>query len=169
MCLAKSKDIWQEYPRKAAKKARRMEKRTILIVGDEDHILLHKRPAKGLLASMYELINCEGELTEKEAVDVIRSLGLSPLRIQKTLPAKHIFSHIEWQMSGYRIMVEPLDYYNLNDKPDGDTDCNLDKKSDDYYWVTKEKTEKEYAIPSAFLAFTQYFDMKPGMGKKISG
>lgn len=186
MCLAKSKDIWQEYPRKAAKKARRMEKRTILIVGDEDHILLHKRPAKGLLASMYELINCEGELTEKEAVDVIRSLGLSPLRIQKTLPAKHIFSHIEWQMSGYRIMVEPLDYYNMNDKPDRDTDCNLDKKSDknmiynpdqqsdekqsdDYYWVTKEKTEKEYAIPSAFSAFTQYFDMKPGMGKKISG
>ena len=39
MCLAKSKDIWQEYPRKAAKKARRMEKRTILIVGDEDHAL----------------------------------------------------------------------------------------------------------------------------------
>ena len=112
---------------------------------------------------------------------MIRSLGLSPLRIQKTLPAKHIFSHIEWQMSGYRIMVEPLDYYNMNDKPDRDTDCNLDKKSDkniiynpdqqsdDYYWVTKEKTEKEYAIPSAFSAFTQYFDMKPGMGKKISG
>ena len=78
-------------------------------------------------------------------------------------------------------MVEPLDYYNMNDKPDRDTDCNLDKKSDkniiynpdqqsdDYYWVTKEKTEKEYAIPSAFSAFTQYFDMKPGMGKKISG
>ena len=47
------------------------------------------------------------------------------------------------------------------------TENENDKWSEDYFWVTKEKTEKDYAIPSAFSAFTEYFDMKPGIGKKI--
>ena len=31
----------------------------------------------------------------------------------------------------------------------------------------ERKNGKNYAIPSAFSAFTEYFDMKPGIGKKI--
>ncbi len=211
MCQAHQKKIWQEYPKKAAKKSRRIEKKTVLIVGDGEHILLHKRPAKGLLAAMYELPNYEGELSEKEAVSAVRALGMAPLRIQKTRKAKHIFSHIEWEMSGYRLLVEPVEYWkdnteddinsrngqyengrnennsrngrnennpngqqqnsqNENDGPDGQNQ-NIgnenDRWSEDYFWVTKEKTEKDYAIPSAFSAFTGYFDMKPGIGKKI--
>ena len=211
MCQAHQKEVWQEYPKKAAKKSRRIEKKTVLIIGDGEHILLHKRPAKGLLAAMYELPNYEGELSEKEAVSVVRALGMAPLRIQKTRKAKHIFSHIEWEMSGYRLLVEPVEYWkdnteddinsrngryengrnennsrngrnennpngqqqnsqNENDGPDGQNQ-NIgnenDRWSEDYFWVTKEKTEKDYAIPSAFSAFTEYFDMKPGIGKKI--
>ncbi len=181
MCQAHQKKVWQEYPKKAAKKSRRIEKKTVLIVGDGEHILLHKRPAKGLLAAMYELPNYEGELSEKEAVSAVRALGMAPLRIQKTRKAKHIFSHIEWEMSGYRLLVEPVEYWkdnteddinsrNENDGPDGQNQ-NIgnenDEWSEDYFWITKEKTEKDYAIPSAFSAFTEYFDMKPGIGKKI--
>ena len=198
MCQAHQKDVWQEYPKKAAKKSRRIEKKTVLIIGDGEHILLHKRPAKGLLAAMYELPNYEGELSEKEAVSAVRALGMAPLRIQKTRKAKHIFSHIEWEMSGYRLLVEPLEYKKDNTEDDNNSrngqnensrnennsrnrqnensrnDNNSrrgqnenDKWSEDYFWVTKEKTEKDYAIPSAFSAFTEYFDMKPGIGKKI--
>ena len=211
MCQAHQKKVWQEYPKKAARKSRRIEKKTVLIIGDGEHILLHKRPAKGLLAAMYELPNYEGELSEKEAVSVVRALGMAPLRIQKTRKAKHIFSHIEWEMSGYRLLVEPVEYWkdnteddnnsrnghyengrnennsrngrnennpngqqqnsqNENDGPDGQNQ-NIgnenDRWSEDYFCVTKEKTEKDYAIPSAFSAFTEYFDMKPGIGKKI--
>lgn len=175
ICQAHQKDVWQEYPKKAAKKSRRIEKKTVLIIGDGEHILLHKRPRKGLLAAMYELPNYEGELSEKEAVSAVRALGMAPLRIQKTRKAKHIFSHIEWEMSGYRLLVEPLEYRKDNTEDDNNNrngqnqnagDEN-DKWSEGYFWVTKEKTEKDYAIPSAFSAFTEYFDMKPGIGKKI--
>lgn len=198
MCQAHQKEVWQEYPKKAAKKSRRIEKKTVLIIGDGEHILLHKRPAKGLLAAMYELPNYEGELSEKEAISAVRALGMAPLRIQKTRKAKHIFSHIEWDMSGYRLLVEPVEYLrdnteddnnsrngqnennrNGNNSRDGqnennsrngqnqDTGNENDRWSEGYFWVTKEKTEKDYAIPSAFSAFTEYFDMKPGIGKKI--
>lgn len=154
MCLAYQKDLWKEYPKKAPKKSRRIENRTVLIIGDGEKLVLHKRANMGLLAGMYELPNYEAILSEKEAVQAVRDLGLSPLRIQKTEPAKHIFSHIEWHMSGYRILVEPMDFSGT-------------KLPDQYYLVSKEKTEKDYAIPSAFSAFTSYLDIQQGIGKKI--
>ena len=53
----------------------------------------------------------------------------------KKLPAaKHIFSHIEWQMIGYDIRVDELEKTN-------------NKK---YLFIHPEEIQKEYPIPSAF-------------------
>lgn len=157
-CLACQKHVWQEYPKKAAKKARKIEERTVLVIGDGEQLLLHKREAKGLLAGMYELPNFIGKLSETDVVKEVRQLGLAPLRIKKLTEAKHIFSHIEWHMTGYRILVEPLEF-----------DIKKDSSilENNYFLTTKEKVEKDYAIPSAFSAYTSDLDIQLGMGMAI--
>ena len=164
MCRAREKGCWQEYPKKASKKPRKIEKRTVFIIGDSEKLLLHKRPGKGLLAGLYELPSIEGHVGEKSIIDYVRSLGFSPLRIQKLTDAKHIFSHIEWHMWGYRILTEPVDYVAISN---GKKAIDVTKSDDSYMLVTKEETEATYPIPSAFAAYTEYLDIHPGIGKRV--
>ncbi|MEI3138958.1 MAG: hypothetical protein V8T31_05035 [Lachnospiraceae bacterium] len=54
-------------PVKKAKKPRRIEEKTVMIIRDGEHLAIHKRPPKGL-SGLYELPNTEGHLTQDEAV-----------------------------------------------------------------------------------------------------
>lgn len=157
LCPAHLQDKWQNYPKKAQKKERKIEQKTVLIIGDGRRLLLHKRPSKGLLAGMYELPGTDGWLEEEKIIARVRELGLSPLRIQRIGETKHIFTHKEWHMRGYRILTEPIDFRT------GKETC-LPK---DYVLATREETELAYPIPSAFAAFTEYLDIRPGIGKAV--
>mgnify|MGYP002236106230 CR=1 FL=1 len=88
------------------------KKMTVLILRDEDKIAICKRPAKGLLAGLYELPNIEEHLNKKEITQYCKEIGLMPIHIKKLPAAKHIFSHIEWQMIGYDIRVDELEKTN---------------------------------------------------------
>lgn len=157
MCLACKENCWQDYPKKSAKKLRKIEEKTVLMIGDGERILLHKRHSRGLLAGMYELPSMDGYADEADVVAEARRLGFSPLRIQQRGEAKHIFTHKEWHMKGYGILVEPVDFI-----PEV-----FGGPGKDYVMVSPEETKQDYPIPSAFSAFTKYLDIKPGMGKKI--
>lgn len=139
-CRAKAHGREMELPVKKKAKARRIEKRTVLILKDGDTIAIQKRPAKGLLASLYEYPNVEGHLTRKEVVAYCKSIGLSPLRVQKLETAKHIFSHIEWHMIGYEVRVDELE-----------KSCN--KKM---IFAKPQEVEDIYPLPSAFEAYKKY-------------
>ena len=93
-CMAREKGIVDELPKKKAKKERRLEQKTVLVLREGDRVGIRKRSAKGLLAGMYELPNLEGFLGENEGLEWIRKQGLSPLRILPLAGAKHIFSHV---------------------------------------------------------------------------
>lgn len=157
ICLANQKGNWQDYPKKAQKKARKIEKKTVMIIGDGQRLLLHKRPSKGLLAGMYELPCKDGWSDDERIVASVREMGFVPLRLQLLGEAKHIFTHKEWHMKGYRILTEPFDF-----RPGEEV-----SPPKDYVLVTKEETELLYPIPSAFAAFTKYLDIRPGIGKAV--
>lgn len=70
---------------------------------------IRKRPDTGLLAGLYEFPNVEGHLKQKEVIEYAKSLGLTPVRVKKLPDAKHIFSHVEWQMKGYEVIVDELE------------------------------------------------------------
>ena len=133
-CQARIQGKIQELPVKEKAKARRIEKKTVFILRDEDKIAICKRPAKGLLAGLYELPNIEEHLNKKEITQYCKEIGLMPIHIKKLPTAKHIFSHIEWQMIGYDIRVDELEKTN-------------NKK---YLFIHPEEIQKEYPIPSAF-------------------
>ncbi len=137
LCLAREKGIQTRLPVKAKAKARRIEKRTVLIFRDARGVAIRKRPSRGLLAGLYELPNVEGHLTGRQAADYGKSIGLMPVRVRKLEDAKHIFSHVEWHMIGYEMLVDELE-----------KSCGAEM-----IFAKKEELETVYSIPSAFESY----------------
>lgn len=107
-CIAHRLGQEGDFPVREEKKPRRVEKRTVFLLRRGEEIALRKRPARGLLAGLYELPNTEGTLTETEALQYLSRLGIAPLRLRQLPPARHIFTHKEWDMSGYEVFIDEL-------------------------------------------------------------
>ena len=152
-CLARKEGKTMEFPVKSKAKERRIENRTVLVIRDADRVAIRKRPKKGLLAGLYELPNIEGAHTQEEIVEYVKKLKLSPIRIQKLESAKHIFSHIEWRMQGYAVLVEEAGFEEGENR-----DENL-------IFVDAQSSQEKYAIPSAFAAYAKYMNIKLGNEK----
>ena len=126
-----------ELPHKAAPKARRIEPVTVVLAEDaEECFLLQQRPPKGLLAGLWQPLLWEGEaLSAEEVCARLEALGLACEGIEPLPAAKHIFSHIEWRMSGYSVCVGSAE------APAG---C---------VWASREQLQNEYTLPGAFKAY----------------
>ena len=105
-CQAHQERAELSYPVRAAKKPRQIVAMTAFVIHHSGEILLRKRPAKGLLAGLYEFPWAEGHLAPKEAIQAAEALGVQVLRIQKRPPAVHIFTHKEWHLWVYEIRAD---------------------------------------------------------------
>lgn len=159
LCQARIQDRIAEFPRKTPKKARKIEKKTVLVILDEHYVALHKREDRGLLAGMYEFPMLDGHLSEEKVLAFLRQAGMSPLRIQKLEPSKHIFTHKEWHMVGYQVRVDELvkgDFAGAGREQE-------EERSTDYIFIDPAETKSRYPIPSAFAAYADHMDMKRGV------
>lgn len=134
ICLAGKHHTYGEIPVKTPKKKRRIEQKTVLLLEHGDHIAIIKRPESGLLASLYEFPNCEGWL---EGGQLAEEFGLETETVIKIEPlekAVHVFSHVEWHMTGYRV--------------------TLGKELPEMYLeVEKTSIREKYPLPNAFGAY----------------
>lgn len=160
-CRGYAAGVQEELPVKAPKKARRVEERTVIILryagkeavddlmpessdGKDDRrgkslwIALRKRPDTGLLAGLYELPAMDGHLTQEQVQSVLGEQGLQVHSLQPTEKARHIFSHVEWDMTGYVVELDIL------------------PESADYLFVERQCLKEEYALPTAFKAFRKW-------------
>lgn len=137
MCRARMEGRIEELPVKTRAKERRIEKRTILVFRDGEKTAICKRPDKGLLAGMYELPNYPGHMSRKEVAAYSKEIGLMPVRIKKLPEAKHIFSHVEWHMTGYEVRVDELE--KTNEKG--------------FLFIHPEEIQERYPIPAAFGSY----------------
>ncbi len=160
LCQARLQDRIAEYPKKAPKKARKTEKKTVLVILDEQYVALHKRAARGLLAGMYEFPMLEGHLSEDEVLSYLRQSGMSPLRIQRLEPSKHIFTHKEWHMIGYQVRVDEL---MKADMAGAGKAAQEEENGQAYIFIDPRETKSRYPIPSAFAAYADYMEMKRGV------
>ena len=151
LCQAHHMGKTAEFPKKKAKKARKIEEKTVLVIQDEDRAAFRRRPEKGLLAGMYEFPVLEGRLTEDKVLEILGQMGLKVLRIRPIGEAKHIFSHKEWHMVGYAIKVDELE---RPEKPEF---------QQDWIFVDKNEVRENYPVPSAYAAYTEYLDIKLGV------
>lgn len=135
LCRAKAAGTQMQLPVKKAAKARRTQSITVLLIQSPQGFLVQQRPQKGLLAGLWQPALFEQPLTRQQAEQKLKEQGISAQLGQPIPPAKHIFSHIEWQMSGWygRADAQPL--------PQG------------YAWATPQQLNQEYTLPNAFKAY----------------
>ena len=125
-------------PLRAAKKARRVENRTVLVVRCGQLVGLRQRPKKGLLAGLWELPSLDGHLSPDELRAALTEMDWSVRKLLSLRPAKHIFTHVEWHMNG--VYVE------------------LDAPAPALTFVTPAELRDAYALPSAFRSFVSVLE-----------
>lgn len=125
-----------QYPIRSPKKSRRIEEKTVFIFCCEGKYAIRKRPEKGLLAGMWEFCCIDGKLDLMERERFLRKEGVGLVSLYSCGEARHIFTHVEWHMSGY--CVECLN------------------QTERYTWVPPEEIISSYAIPTAFRSFLQW-------------
>lgn len=106
ICYAYQNDCQESLPVKTAKKARRIEKKSILVfVNENEEFLIQKRPEKGLLSGLWEFPSLEGTLSERVLRSCMKESGIAVQKISKIEASKHIFTHVEWHMQGFLVQV----------------------------------------------------------------
>lgn len=148
LCGALKEDKISQLPVKAKKAKRRIEEKTVFLLQTDKKVALHKRDNKGLLAGLYEFPNAAGHLTQEEALKWVKEQGLEPIYIEPLEDARHIFSHVEWHMKAYGVL--------LSDWKEPAAERNS------YLFIEPEETKTKYPIPAAFLAYTRYMKMELG-------
>ena len=133
LCLGRARGTAQALPVKAPKKPRRVEEKTVFLLLREGEIALRKRPEAGLLAGLWEFPNVEGTLDEAAAGEALRAWGLEPRTWKSRLTARHIFSHVEWRMTGYTLTV-------------------TGQGPPSFFWTD---TLDRHAVPSAFARYSE--------------
>ncbi len=135
LCLTSRQGLWEQIPVKTPKKPRKIEERTILIVEEDGCVAIQKRPDKGLLASLYEFPSFPGRLSARETEETLNGLlGTEGAEAEPMGEAKHIFSHVEWHMTGYRIRLKETKL--------------------PWMLVRPEELKRQYPIPNAFITYT---------------
>ncbi len=161
VCRARAEGKQEELPHREKKKARRVEEKTILLIRDGGHTLVHRRPPTGLLAGLYEFPSCEGHICESEVLARVRALGLEPLRMSPLCDAKHIFTHIEWRMKGWVITVAdaalpantPLAQDPCEAEKTGAPSALGPRDGGAYIFADNTALKDTYAVPSAYGAY----------------
>ncbi|MBR2446551.1 MAG: A/G-specific adenine glycosylase [Clostridia bacterium] len=108
-CKALSEGMVDELPVRSKAKARKRIDMTVLLIHDGKHVLLHKRPDTGLLAGMYEFYQTEGVMDAAMAAQHAGEMGFEVQEVSEQIAAKHIFTHLEWHMTGYAVRVASVD------------------------------------------------------------
>lgn len=128
-CISYEKGLTNEIPVRVKKIKRKKEKRLVFILQYQDRIAIRKRDEKGLLAGMYEFPNVL-ENKNRDIGKILKGWNLQAIKVENIGEAKHVFSHIEWEMIGWSIEVQ--------------------EKNEEFLWVKKEDIFEKYAIPEAF-------------------
>ena len=157
-CRAFAAGTALSLPVKAAKKPRRIEERTILILRDADRFFFRKRPSRGLLAGLYEFPGFPGSLTSEEALEAARSLGADPVRIAPLPEGKHIFTHVEWHMTAYEVLVSAFPPAGAPAPGDGAAAGQGENKNGTLS-LTREEL-RSFAVPSAFRTWTDWYALR---------
>ena len=167
LCRAFKEEKQDLIPVKPAKKERRIEERAVLLIQCGEHFVLHKRAKKGLLAGLWELPNFLTEVEKQEESlhpseqiskkieTLFQEKGVT-VHCQSLKKAKHIFSHIEWHMTGYCVMIEEISKQTLPAKVGmvmKQLKLSQDEDAEEYLLVSKAELEEVYPLPSAFEAY----------------
>lgn len=133
-CCAYAHGRQMDFPVKGTKKARKKEKKTVMILRRGDRIAIEKRPDKGLLAGLWQFPMLEGSKAKDEIFQWLADQEFQWDDIESAGKHKHVFTHVEWEMTGFLVELGGED-------------------GSHFTWVTMEEQQERYSLPSAFRPF----------------
>ncbi|HOP09866.1 MAG TPA: A/G-specific adenine glycosylase [Oscillospiraceae bacterium] len=133
LCEANRSGRQAELPIKSKKTPRKKEQMTVFLLLCGDKIALQKRPQGVLLGGLWEFPNAPGHLTAEQAKGILAQWKIAAASISEGPRKKHIFTHIEWEMTSYLVSCETT--------------------PEIFTWVTREQLTKDLALPSAFQGY----------------
>ena len=114
-----------QYPFIPPKRPRRIEEKTVLLLYCRGRYAIRKRTEKGLLSGLWEFPSLDGIISPEE----LKSL-LQPEDILPCGSSRHVFTHVEWIMTGYLLTMK--------------------EEIAAYIWETPEAIAAKYPLPTAF-------------------
>ncbi|SHO52602.1 A/G-specific DNA-adenine glycosylase [Anaerocolumna xylanovorans DSM 12503] len=151
LCQAFKNRTEDKIPVKKEKKPRKIQERTVFLLESGGRYVLNKREKKGLLAGMMEFPGVDEKLSPLMAEEYLTGLGYA---IEGFIPlgeAKHIFSHVEWHMTGYLVHVREI-------VAEDSRSYRKDKEESKTVpvWALKREIEEIYSLPSAFDYYRKF-------------
>ena len=106
LCAAKAAGLQSRLPVREKNTAKPEKDLTVFLLTTPDgRTALRRRPETGLLSGLWEFPNTAGELTETLAAQQLLDWGLTPLSWEKRFSDRHIFTHLRWNMTVFRLTV----------------------------------------------------------------
>ena len=148
-CKACRESLTDVIPFRSRDRDRRIVDRTLFVIRHEDDFLLHRRPSEGLLAGMYEFIGIDRKLNREEALHHLKDMGIEAKELNALPPSRHVFTHLEWRMEAYEILVEELPEFDRSE-----------------YILTDRHQLQSLAVPSAFRTYLNHYGLRKGDKQK---
>ncbi len=148
-CRARAEGLETRLPVRKKAAPRKITPKTVLILRDGERVALCRRPDTGLLAGLYEPPVLAGHWSEAELRALLSQNGVEPLYLTPLENARHIFTHLEWHMVGYEVVLREQDVPKICNIP-------LDGAKNTLFFAPREEIDEGYAIPGAYRAYRPY-------------
>ena len=148
-CRAHAQGVETQLPVRKKAAPRKITPKTVLILRDGERVALCRRPDTGLLAGLFEPPTLEGHLDEAAVRTLLAANGIEPLYLTPLENAKHIFTHLEWHMVGFEIVLREEDVPKIGNIP-------ADGVKNGVFFAPREEIDEKYAIPGAYRAYRPY-------------
>lgn len=136
LCAACAAGTQETLPVKAPPAAKKTQRYTVVLAVDETRrVLLQQRPQTGLLAGLWQPLLLEGRLSADAVRQALGARGLVPQTVQPLPAARHVFTHLVWEMEGFLCAVRG------SAPPEG---C---------VWAEGSAVDGVYTLPNAFKTY----------------
>ena len=149
VCQARKEGLETQLPVRKKAAPRKITPKTVLILRGGERVALCRRPDTGLLAGLYEPPTLAGHWNAEDLRAMLLANGIEPLYLTPLENAKHIFTHLEWHMVGFEVILREEDAVKIANIP-------LDGVKNTLFFAPREEIDESYAIPGAYSAYRPY-------------
>ncbi len=155
------------FPIKTVKKKRKIEILTVFVIVHHGKVAIRKRPEKGLLAGLWEFPYILEKPGQVQGLAVLEHIGIPKEQIMALKKAKHIFTHIEWHMSGFLVMDQNYNAIKTNQNKKNEVTPDYSKKNEAFtlnpliineilgevHWIHIDTIKNELTLPAAWKTY----------------
>ncbi len=148
-CAAHKVGMETALPVRRAASPRKIVHKTVLILREGDRVALRRRPQTGLLAGLFEPYSLDGVQSADAVRAFLEGCDVTPLYLTPLEDAKHIFTHVEWHMVGFEVILPIGGFEKMvaNGAKDG---------FDALFLAPRDEIDGRYAVPTAYRAYRPY-------------